>query len=329
MKINRDKLSKYFARFGLIIMSFVIMIPMLCSMAFPVTITISNPDNIPYEYSEFALNNDEVTFGSYPLTSSLGFVVTIQDNVIYIPDLGLEIGLTVNDYNLDGSFIVDYVFTCATDSTASSYVSCSNNDISAIGVDGTDLFLICVGDYTSLYVQENEEIALASQVHTFVLTPYTPPTDSITNVWTGIMNWITSSFNTVQGIFITGGVGTPISTVLDFNDSVMVDGTTFYHISPDYTGDLYYNGILFNISAVNFVQADGYSLGYYDGLSIIYAPSPISDSNLYMANMPSLTLTAGQPYQLTLLGTLAVIGLSIALGFFILGVIQRFLRLRG
>ncbi len=326
MKINRDKLSKYFARFGLIIMSFMIMVPMLCSASngtYSVSYTLTNPDNIPQDITAFVIDY-------YSDSSTL----------LNIGSGSIQSGSVVNVINGSFEFVGDIFLTTVPDGY---YLLCPINLTQPSGysstlqlVGGTSATVTFFGNTYSCYfsdsidlvvVERDNSFQLSDFIYVFVSLPPTP-TESITSVWTSIINWITSSLNTVQGLFVQGNEGTHISSVLDLDDSVTVEGTTFYN-PIILVKELYYNGNRVYGADLNFVEGDGYILGYYDNVPLGYSLTPVSDNSFYYANNPLFTITPGTPVQLTFLGTLAVIGVSIALGFLIIGVIQIFLKLRG
>lgn len=162
----------------------------------------------------------------------------------------------------------------------------------------------------------------------FAVDEIPSPTDSITDVWTGVWNWIIGSFGSVQGVFYDGS-STSIMTILNPESSFVYEGVTYYepldYLNVPYE-EFYLNGLLFWSEGNTFEQItiDGI---VYDtmivGSSIAVL---IDDANSIMYFNPAITI--GPPGGLTLLGTLAVIGLSIALVLLLIMVIRRFLALR-
>ena len=156
-------------------------------------------------------------------------------------------------------------------------------------------------------------------------------TDSFTDVWTGIGNWIVQSIGSVQGVFYDS-TGISIMTILNPDRSIVYDGSTFYvALDPegslfDIMTDIYINGIGFNSDLVteNTVSIDNVS---YDATFLGDELLFLTDTVDYSVYVNSAA-TIGAPGGLTFLGTLAVIAVAIALILLLIMVIHRFLSLR-
>lgn len=350
MKINRDKFSKHFARFGLIIMAFVLMIP-LCSAATPVS---ADDGTITLKAGTYRFNDVIESYG-----------ISVTDDVYYIQFISN--GISFNRFR----FLT----------TNDSY------DISFRGddYDADDLYNSIVGwnqpEFQTVTFATDQDVDDTFGTWYISNTNYNEvngpsPTDSITNVWTGIMNWITSALNTVQGLFITETFGnTVLPGTYTFNESFDGNFPAFDILgdpSP-YMLNYTYNGISFDalivaysefeagdivtsINAITFsdfgdsVEQTIYVYRIVDGVVseenngyLVDTPVQITVneaqtvSPLMMQMLSDYTdydtinadADSGSSYQLTLLGTLAVIGVSISICFLIIGVFQRFLKLRG
>lgn len=178
-------------------------------------------------------------------------------------------------------------------------------------------------------------------------------TESITDVWTDVMNWITSSLSSVQGVFYNEGLSSFEFTAV--GDPISTSSGIYYRVEgiPVLTSPVGYEGFVSvgNVtlpSIFGFDYSDGSLIGVvsYVGSGVTlayYLPDnsliPELSSGWYMTegnamiNNQFLTYTfspsASNASGLTFLGTLAVIGVAIAIAFLLLALISRFLRLRG
>lgn len=376
MKINRYKLSKFFARFGLIIMAFVLMIP-LCSAATPVsaddgTITLKagtyrfndviDLTELPYDNDYFNVDAN-FTFPQIEVYNGIQFNFTHRGGSLY------EMG-----YTIQGIDMVVWVFANGQES----YEGATRFD----NVWHT-LTELGIPEGSTKYTAFTQDVEVDDTFGTWYITNtnYNEvngiiSTDSIFSAWTGIFNWITIALNTVQGLFITETFGnTVLPGTYTFNESF--DGNfpdlDFSVDLSTYMLNYTYNGTSFDGLLASHLEAEGggivssiNSITFSDfGGSVeqtIYAYQIVNGSvseenNGYLVDTPvEITISesktvspyiiqilsdytdydtinadadSGSSYQLTLLGTLAVIGVSISICFLIIGVIQRFLKLRG
>lgn len=314
MKKLKSLLKTYGARIGALVMCFVLLIPMLCSMASPsgeFELTIQNPDNIPHDYSigyyttEGGMDEEE---------KPLDFGV----NSVY----GLLTNGTIDGEQLVplGNYAMIYV------------VGVNVNGGTALTCNGT----LYVYDVFNCYVTDNPVITVTDDyseedVAFFVFVPIDSPT-TITSVWSGILNWMISSLGSVQGVFINSGIYYYVNEYPEFTFSY--DGNSYGSIDYDEFFSyryLWYDGnridSLSELTQI-VITINGYQFGAYsyDGTVLAF-----SDGSNYWAIDNGLlgVSNSAEPSSLTLLGTLSVIGLSIAVVFLLIGIIQRFLKLRG
>lgn len=201
----------------------------------------------------------------------------------------------------------------------------------------------------SVFAAEGESEAAAQSTET----------ESITDVWTAVMDGIMDLINAAQGVFFetSGGsysleYGDPVSTstlnlsfypVLNFPD-LPVDSSFQITMIPPYgdslTGSVLIvgpdsvivglNGISFSKAAVS-VQPDGslspfafYDVRLGDSSSIF-----ISGWSSFFGPDDVEIIVGSSSFELTFIGTLAVLGLALALILLLVYVVVSFIRLRG
>lgn len=316
-KLNREVVAKNASRFFLVIMSFVLILS-LCSMASSTgefELIIQNPDNIHHDYTiqYTTLEGDNEEEGL-----SLDFGI----NIAY----GVLSNGTVDGIQLvpQGHYSMIYV------------VGVNPNGGTTLTCNGTSYYYSELG--ISCYVTDNPVINVSDDFSEdvsglIIFVPIETQTSSITSVWTSITNWVISSLNTVQGLFYGAGeeVITPDTSSFD---TVVYNGVTYYPFafaSAEEAGGgrVYLNGVeIFEdgfgqtVTTINGQQFVVVSNG---GVDILL----LNSTNEFTYAPVGLEIVITSDGSLTLLGTLAVIGLSISLVFLVIGVIQRFLKLRG
>lgn len=362
MKKNKSQRKKLFlTRCAVFAMLLLMLLPMLCSMAFPVTITISNPDNVPYEYDDFELNGNFVTWGTHQLSSPVGNLVTIIDGFLYLTEDSLGIEL-FNSALTDGQYTLDIGFASSYDSTSSSFVAIPFIDMDAYGMVDSYFFIVTTSDITNFTVQDTDGFDNYNVINTLVLSPYEAPptpTESITNVWTGITEWFMGALNSVQGLFITTGVahnptllkaGTyRFNDVLTYPSFASEDGTTFainFTLPNNDDPSFVFQGMSF------LGNEEMYGLGYCTNISTsayemmyinmqgwvipeLQTHTITQDTEVdetfgtwYIANTNYNEVNGNGQFSLTFLGTLAVIGVAIGVAFLLIATVRRFLSLR-
>lgn len=313
-KLNREAFAKYASRFFLVLMSFLLILS-LCSATAPsvsVPLLIQNPDNIPQDYSFLTFDDGQtpLEFGTNYVDAFYVGVVNglIDDVAVDIPDgdyLGFGIRIT-QSYGYSNS------------------LSFSGELFEFEGIP------VYLSDSPSVTVIDGNPVDVPAIVMFFVPVNIT---HTITSVWTSITNWVISSLNTVQGLFYGAGeeVITPDTTS---TDTLVYNGVTYYPI--DYAraeasdnGLMYFYGspVNINLTTQEVVNVDGieyHVVGYLGNAILIY--NPVSFDTYSPVGVQLVLPSEG---SLTLLGTLTVIGLSMSLAFLVIGVIFRFLKLRG
>lgn len=199
------------------------------------------------------------------------------------------------------------------------------------------IFMVLLSSLTISSFAADDEVSAANEA-----------TDSITDTWTSVMNWITSSLSSAQGVFF-GSSSSTNSIVLNSSDlSVTTSPDTLYYI---YLPDLDYSTAVSGQTYTFIFSGISYDLVFdssSNGLMFtgdILVACPYDEENIFgvqpntwvlFLDEPfsgTVTLTSPFPFvsgsQLTFLGTLAVIGVAIAIAFLLISVISRFLRLRG
>lgn len=303
MKKIKQFFKKHGTRFLALSTMVLLLIPMLCSMAMPTDSYVIKAGTYRFKLQPIDYNyNYTQSFYEYNMSIHLMF-----DGVYYNLDV-LNFNIYKNDelISYDG-YIESY------DLPDPLFIQDENDDYFTDGwFNDYDRYITVLNDYPC-----------DKEYYDVFMNAVERPTETITNVWTGIIDWLTSSLNSVQGLFISND--SSIASILDFNDSLDIDGNVYYRFTNDDV-NVYYNGI--DIS-VYF----GKELGVYDNIYIFGVDDSVpliainsDNASAYLRNLPELTV-AGTP-QLTFLGTLAVIGLSIAFAMLLIMVIKRFLSLR-
>ncbi len=167
--------------------------------------------------------------------------------------------------------------------------------------------------------------------------------DPIADVFTGITSWITSAFGTVTGVFYqkpdidtftVSSTGTTLNLSFDGNTVPQ----TWYAVSGfPLDPSSYFDGSIpcsYEFNGTTTDTALVSSTNNFVGTSIVTENAStefmLYQGVVYSRYLPGATFSIiNGDSGLTFLGTLAVVGLSIGIAFLLIGLIQRFLRLRG
>lgn len=332
-------IKQFFKKHGLKLLSLAtmafLMLPMLCSMVMPITgvdITYTNPNNVTNDivvtYGEFLGDSISIVPGD---TTHLNFseqnIVQCVDGQIDIGD-GFYLPVTYGDgyYAL---MTVSYSFQAGD----YGYITIDNPlGEYSIDLDGATIRYV-IADEINLSLHAGPVYNIPGFNMFLILVPvdvYVPtPTESITNVWTALLGWLTSSLSSVQGLFY-GDTLTPL-TFPNLNNYLTYDGTDYvyydwYAVVKDM--NIYYDGHKINESNIVNSEVVVNGITYvglnYDGTLVGFVKPNTGETYLLNNGL----LASGSDAQLTLLGTLAVIGLSFGLAMLLIMVIKRFLSLR-
>lgn len=172
-------------------------------------------------------------------------------------------------------------------------------------------------------------------------------TESITDVWTDVTHSIMSLLGTAQGVFY----GSSGSLPLEYGDPVpLLSGFNLYPITnfPSLAlGDQFsititeddlnqpFSAVIVDSSYESGDDLISFTLGALalapDGGTLFAYYNPVIDNSSFEGwySIVPLGLSLSTGFSLTFLGTLAVVGVAIALIMLLVYVISRFLRLRG
>lgn len=362
-KNQRKKL--FLSRCIVFIMLFIMALPMLCSFTYPITISISDPDNYGYD-GTISVNGELVSFGDYVINASTSSIVTVQDGNLILNGVSYPI---YESSIHDGSYSVDYSVSCDVfDHLAIFPASYPLDATYGTVIDGADALVLIVGDVDD-FIVEPLDGPIYSYLQYIVLTPLTPSySEPITNVWTGLTEWFVGALGSVQGLFTTRSSGSVIleAGTYSFNP-ILTDFPSTSNVSYGYSytsedvdvplgigfldnylfgsepvsGEFF--GVCYNNEFVDPVYFNG-NIGNHTYTGWLGDGTPITIeitnnqtvdkvySDWFVKNTDYLQhhdapLSAGG-YELTFLGTLAVIGVSISIAFLMIMVIRRFLALR-
>ena len=234
-KIIKKIKPKHLARCGLLVMLCCYIAMFLCSATYTCNVTFSNPDNLPYEYSDISLSFNggdyyTVSLGeSYSLSTSFLYsnqsLFISRDGDLYIIDYSdsdetlLYEDIPVEDgyYNFLGISGVNYTdgtqIVCPQLVGYDVLVSQVSDGICVNFVYSSDVssnFDIVLADITEVYDSENGFI---SNMYIILIPSPPPPQESITDAWGGVLTWITSSIASITGVFWNGSSLTLIGTL--------------------------------------------------------------------------------------------------------------------
>lgn len=197
------------------------------------------------------------------------------------------------------------------------------------------ILMILVSSFTVSSFAADDEVSASSD-----------EVNSITDTWTAIFDWITRSLGSVQNVFYSSGSSftiLPDQWVLDNSEVVDVWFASFdfdFDVSllQDLDSiDLFISvggesfTIPFSVSFSDYVcelESDFFNIYYIFEYEAVGLDSPWL---FYSDSLPSYPLVVEFPFGsgLTFLGTLSVVGVSIALILLLISVVINFLRLRG
>lgn len=278
-----------------------IMISSLCS--FTVGETFTFPETPPeYDYQTFTHESGQTVYEFCDQVLNYGNIIVSAYGNVFTRSVPFYI------QGVDGLFLTDGI-------TYSSYDAYFNNN------NGISFTLVS-------YTNNNYTVSFLEALG---LTPPTP-TESLTNVWDGILNWITTSISSLQNVFWQEGTVIDFNSDVDTSDAITINDTVLYKSSFPFLTDGAHmvvndtvipgDEIFGDIVVVDSVEF--YAISYDDVVLFAFASDGVvytnSDVDFYLAYSP----TAG----LTLLGTLCCIAVAISVVFLLIGTIVNFLKLR-
>lgn len=220
---------KHAARLFLFLFAlFVLCIP--CSAAVVTIVSFTNDIGAPYGADGIKVYNnalDDSDFVQLNVGSSADLVFNTSynpDSICHVVDGFLDLSdaiIDVSDYLSDGAYQLFGMIITANE-VSSPDVFCPEitgalihpiNEFMSYGIVYYDSIPSNIDVTISCYTLDDYSYGLGTLY--FFLIPYEEPTvvDSISNVWSNILLWITSAINTVVGIFWTGTQLTLIGTL--------------------------------------------------------------------------------------------------------------------
>lgn len=167
-------------------------------------------------------------------------------------------------------------------------------------------------------------------------------TESLTDIWTSILNWITGSLSSVQNVFFTSASQTSGSITLTSTGDIYTADLGFIPSAGDsftlfFTvfGESVSLDFVFEFNddiGDSFLTAESTFDNYFirilneSGTSIIYLNTSVPGD--FNGNSFDYTYFSGSG-SLTFLGTLSVVGVAIAIILLLISVVINFLKLRG
>lgn len=206
---------KFLARSMLVAAIVVSACSFLCAAASVVTVSFTNPKNLPYGadslvYEYFGADGSSVQGslmlgGSTSLTRSISYeqdYLTVFDGDIIADDEMID-GLEVNVP--DGEYVQFLILYASVTDGASIGLNDDQADSVVYGSGGIEVemcFYSSIPDEINVELVETES-ALRRGVLVLVPRPQEPST--MFNVWSGVLRWITLALNSVSGVFWYGG----------------------------------------------------------------------------------------------------------------------------
>lgn len=240
--LNKIKL-KYLARVGLVMILTCYLMTFLCSAAQTVNVSFNTSLTVPNGYTisvgigDFEDNSLSLVKGgtvSVPFSPKFNtktgilfvtdgdcFIVTPDGNDLLISDVNVDDGyyqivFTTKNLLLAGADDKKYMLTVDGENVE----SVSNVDVED---DATLASFVVLTDVVDVELTTVEtDIDEISQMMFVLVEALSPPQESITNVWSGIMTFITSSLNSVTGIFWNGTSLTLIGTLAVVGVSIAI-----------------------------------------------------------------------------------------------------------
>lgn len=217
-----NKLIKILSIFFCVLLLSCSFFTLFVSAANITTVSFTNPNGLPYDdtkslsvvydfaneaQAELILGNTtNVQF--YPVYSE---IITIADGMLQFADSLIDVGVEYDgSYVLLGSILADnYSDGGINVMPVVEGAGYQNGDFMNTGF----AFYDSVPDSIFIGLEESSNNALVTM--TFLLVKYVEPTvvENVGSVWSGIMLWLVSAFNSVVGIFWTGTQLTLIGTL--------------------------------------------------------------------------------------------------------------------